>query len=242
MLQHNWKAIFQALKNIDIDHGDTKQFFIIMRTLNDSAQMRAYKRLRNTKLEKTRPELITILSNNFLDNRPDNSVGAEYKRFIKTYKVSAENLVDISRLAMPEIDDLEPIRWVQRRDRDVHEIWHVLAGYDTTAFGEVCVSAFTYGQMKSGGQLLFVLTVCIKLIKLRLFYYIPALFEAYIIGKNAKWLFAEDYNALLFEPLDSARIRLNIQPAVKYNALKQTEFIKARSYIEKQRKIKNRNK
>jgi len=183
-----------------------------------------------------------LLSNNFLDTAPDNSVGAEYKRFIKKNKFSAENLAEISRSATPEIDDSEPIRWIQRRDRDIHDIWHVLAGYDSSAFGEVCVSAFTYGQMKSGGQLVFVLAICVKLIKLRLFYYIPALFEAYIIGKNAKWLFAEDYNALLFEPLNSAKIRLNIQPAVKYNALKHTMFIKARSYIEKQRKIKNRNK
>jgi ubiquinone biosynthesis protein COQ4 len=38
-------------------------------------------------------------------------------------------------------------------------------------------------------------------------------------GKAAKWLPAEDYDALFAEPLEAARLRLNIQAPVVYESV-----------------------
>ena len=217
-LKHNWKNVFKALVIIFNNPNDTKQFFIIMRTLNNPAYMKAYLRFNDNEIAKTKPELADILSDeNLLDTMPPDSVGAKYKQFIKRYKFSARDLEKTSQLVMPEISNFETIHWLQRRDRDAHDILHILTGYDRSAFGEICVQNFAYGQLKATGQMLFVLTAFIKLIKDRLFYRIPAFFEAYDRGKHASLLFTEDYYKLLFEPLAEARIRLNIKPAIKYN-------------------------
>jgi ubiquinone biosynthesis protein COQ4 len=43
--------------------------------------------------------------------------------------------------------------------------------------------------------------------------------EGYRHGKAAKWLPAEDYDALFAEPLEAARKRLNIQTPVIYESV-----------------------
>jgi ubiquinone biosynthesis protein COQ4 len=48
---------------------------------------------------------------------------------------------------------------------------------------------------------------------------LKAVWQAYRNGRKAAWLPAEDYIALLAEPLESARARLNIVPPTTYFAV-----------------------
>jgi len=233
LLKHNWKDIFKSLKIIFEHPNDTKQFFIIMRTLNNSVHEKSYFKYGNNE----RIEIIEMLSNDkLLDTMPDGSVGAEYRKFTQQNNFSAKNIADISKAIVPEIEGPEPVNWAWRRYRDIHDIWHVLTGYDQSNFGEVCVSAFTHGQHHATGQLLFVFTAIVNSIQRKLYFNIPAFYEAYQHGKKAKWLFAEDYKSLLYEPLVDARIRLNIKSPIKYNHVKSKMRILAREYIKKNRK------
>jgi ubiquinone biosynthesis protein COQ4 len=51
--------------------------------------------------------------------------------------------------------------------------------------------------------------------------YRAAIWQGYKRGNAAKWLAGEDYEALMAEPLEAARKRLNITPATIYDAIPQ---------------------
>lgn len=49
--------------------------------------------------------------------------------------------------------------------------------------------------------------------------YAKAIWQGYQRGRKAKWLLAEDYEALFAEPLEQARRRLGITPPTVYDAI-----------------------
>jgi ubiquinone biosynthesis protein COQ4 len=145
-----------------------------------------------------------------LSDRPEGSVGKEcYKIFPKQ-----EYLLKLSkRMNRKEnyIDAKHPYTWMVRRSRDTHDTWHTLAGYPPTVLGEMCLAAFTFAQTRGLGWLM----ICL-LIMIRYGIYKPKIISmvrrAYLRGKNAKFLLAENYDNLFSEDLESARKRLNILP------------------------------
>jgi ubiquinone biosynthesis protein COQ4 len=96
----------------------------------------------------------------------------------------------------------------------------VLTGYYADEpLGESCLIAFSYAQtdglgwaMISGGAALKSLRITGETLFFR------AVWEGYRNGKRARWLSGEDYEALMHEPLDQARRRLNIPTPTNYLA------------------------
>jgi len=121
---------------------------------------------------------------------------------------------------IPFVDAPHPVVWYSRRLRDVHDIWHVLTGYETDALGEACVVAFSYGQTANLG-FAFIGWGAAREIQ-REVRSIPArkaVLQAWRNGRTARWLPGLDYEALFAEPLDAARRRLNLKPADVYHAV-----------------------
>jgi ubiquinone biosynthesis protein COQ4 len=50
----------------------------------------------------------------------------------------------------PEIQMVKPEHYIAMRARHDHDIWHVVAGFDTSVEGEIGVQAFMLGQFPSG--------------------------------------------------------------------------------------------
>jgi ubiquinone biosynthesis protein COQ4 len=75
----------------------------------------------------------------------------------------------------------------------------------------MCLAAFTFAQTRGLGWLMICLLVLFKygIHKPEL---ISMARRAYLRGKKAKFLLAENYNDLFSEDLESARKRLNILP------------------------------
>ena len=152
--------------------------------------------------------------------KPIGSVGRAYLDFVQGRKISAEGLAQESRKTGDEIDAAHPYAWYARRMRDVHDLWHVLSGYETDALGEVCVVAFSYAQTKSAGFALIAAAGSNELQRLLPRHPVRrAAWQAYMNGRRASWLPAEDYVRLLSEPLISARKRLNIAAPSYYLAI-----------------------
>ena len=104
--------------------------------------------------------------------------------------------------------------------RDTHDIWHILTGYHRDGLGELCLVAFSYAQTKSLGWAFIAVGGALRALKEPGGKHaVKAIWQAYQTGKNAAWLPGEDFEALLGEPLESARARLNIGAPTFYNSI-----------------------
>ena len=218
-------AASRAIGRLLADKEDTKAVFEIMRALAGRAIPNGYDKLLKTqgggRIALESQELQPILDDHTtLIKLPLGSVGRAYLDFVQGRKISAQGLADESRKTGNEIDALHPYAWYARRMRDVHDLWHVLTGYQTDALGEVCVVAFSYAQTKSSGFALIAAAGSNELERLLPQHPVRrAAWQAYLNGRRAAWLPAQDYNELLREPLIEARKRLDIAPPTYYFAI-----------------------
>lgn len=207
----------RAIRKLIADKEDTAQVFEIMRALSGRAIPKGYARLLRSalggRIAYRRPELAQVLDDRgALRRMPEGSVGRAYLTFVESQQLSAGGLADESRKVKDvEIDAEHPLAWYARRLRDIHDLWHVLTGYSRDALGEACLVAFSYAQTRSLG-FAFIALVGGREIKRAL----PdqpvykAIWEGYQNGRRAEWLPGEDYEAMLAEPLEAARLRLKI--------------------------------
>jgi ubiquinone biosynthesis protein COQ4 len=215
------KAV-QAFRRLTRNKEDTSQVFEIMRALAGQASFKGYSRLISTanggEIAYARRELAPVLSNRaWLAQFQPGTVGAAYRQFMAEEDLSAEGLAVESRKAAPGIDDPHVITWYARRLRDIHDVWHVLTGYGRDALGEACIVAFSYAQTGNKGFGFLGLAAAAEIKreapKVPAF---AAVMEGFGNGRKAQWLPVENYEALFFEPLDSARKRLNIGRPSRY--------------------------
>jgi ubiquinone biosynthesis protein COQ4 len=219
-----WGAALRALQRLLADKEDTRQVFEIMRALNGRATAKAYHRLLDTpeggRLAYDRVELAhKLMDEAWLDSFPAGSVGAAYRDFVRAERLSAEGLAMISREGVGDIDNPHPYAWMGRRTRDVHDIWHILSGYGRDALGEACLVAFSYAQTRGLGWALIAAGAAFRSGRKPGHPYKTAILEGYRRGKAAAWLLGQDYERVLAEPLEAARRRLGIAPAVIYDSI-----------------------
>ncbi|MDE2464487.1 MAG: ubiquinone biosynthesis protein [Alphaproteobacteria bacterium] len=213
----------KAFRKLADDKEDTFQVFVIIRALSGRSLAQQYYRLlkdaEGGRQAYLREELAERLQDaNWLAQFSDDTVGGTYRAFLKPRNLTAYGLAEESRrLDEPDIDAAHPIAWYARRQRDIHDIWHVLTGYSTDALGEACVLSFTFGQT---GNLALAFLVTGALIELKRNAWRPpfgrALLEAWRHGRQAAWLPALDYVALFEMPLVEARARLRLARPVAY--------------------------
>ncbi|PCD01862.1 ubiquinone biosynthesis protein [Sphingomonas spermidinifaciens] len=223
-LHRDWRAAWIAVRNLLRDPEDTEQVFRIMRALNADTSHRNYTRLLRSaeggRIAFRHVELADRLGDRgWIDAFPAGSVGAAYRAFLDRTGFSAQGLADISYAENAEFRDSEhPYAWFGRRERDVHDIWHVLTGYTAEEpLGEACLVAFSYAQTGGLGWGAIGAMAALKSLKItRDTRFARAVWEGYRNGRRAAWLHGEDYEALLAEPLDAARRRLGIVEPVAY--------------------------
>ena len=226
-LKREWGTALRALRRLLANGDDTEQVFRIMRALNGDVTQRNYRKLLTVPgggaMAYRRTELAERLSDrSWVDSFPAGSVGAAYRAFLDSTGYSAQGLAQVSMNAIGDqgLEIEHPYAWMGRRERDIHDIWHVITGYKADEhLGEACLVAFSYAQTGGLGWAALGLGAAIKSLRItgeRVF--ARAVLEGYRHGRRAKWLHAEDYEALLAEPLHAARRRLNIAEPVAYHA------------------------
>jgi ubiquinone biosynthesis protein COQ4 len=216
---------FRAFQRLIRDKEDTAQVFEIMRALTGKSDALGYDRLLKTaeggRQAFLRDELALKLDDpEWLGRFGPGTVGGEYRAFREARGFTAEGLAEAGRDVSPEMEAQHPVMWYTRRLRDIHDVWHVLTGYETDALGEACVVGFSYGQTNSLG-FGFIGWGAAREIQ-RENRSIPArraVWQAWRNGRSAQWLPGLDYEALFAEPLETARMRLGIRPATIYAAV-----------------------
>ncbi|HEY0044710.1 MAG TPA: Coq4 family protein [Allosphingosinicella sp.] len=224
--RRDWGAAWRALRRLLADGNDTVQVFHIMRALNGGNSQRGYHRLLQTpdggRLAYERAELAARFADRtWIDSFPEGTVGAAYRAFLDRTGYSADGLVEVSVTDTDYPRDLEhPYAWYGRRERDVHDIWHILTGYQADEpLGEACLVAFSYAQTKGLGWAFIAGGAAAKSLKItRSRAFARAVAEGYRNGRRAAWLPAEDYLRLMAEPIAEARARLRIPEPHLYRA------------------------
>lgn len=221
---HQWGRALRALQKLFANKEDTAQVFEIMQALNGNAYARDYARLLSSnaggRIAYERTEIAErLMDPPWVATFPAGSVGAAYVNYLTTEHLSAQGLIDESHKAVPveELDRHHPYAWYFRRIRDVHDIWHVLTGYGRDALGEMCLVAFSYQETHAMGWALIATGGFLRCHGPAAGQARRAMLEARRNGKRAAWLPGEDYEKLMFEPLESARRRLGLRTPVEYN-------------------------
>ena len=137
------------------DREDTAQVFKIMRALTGKSLWNAYQRFAALEvganiIDKEIDLLDTLANRAALAKLPEGSVGREYLAFMTREGITAEGLVEASDDSYGDFGDAGLERYTMRT-REMHDLWHVIAGFGRDGLGEFSVVAFSYGQTKSLG-------------------------------------------------------------------------------------------
>lgn len=216
---------FRALRALMADPDDTKQVFRLLRATSGRAFRKLYRRVRRdpqgARTLEAGVSLMELLNDRErLAKYPQGSLARAYLDFVVSEQISADGLADASEPLADEFDafggDPEMLRFGENL-RDMHDLWHVVTGYNRDILGELALLAFTFEQTREPGIWLIVWAARRRIRKggaLDIDHFVG---DASRRGKAAALLPAADWAALLAEPLDDVRRQLRIGAPVAYD-------------------------
>ena len=155
---------------------------------------------------------------------PKGSVGRALVDFLEARKIRPEDLAHTVREARADSGGLAPgatpeVAYLHDRFRDLHDLWHVVTGYDNDWAGEYGVVGFSAQQVGYRSQTLATgLAAAIAALTGRPDVLVTW-WKARARARRAPYLLAEDWPALLAEPLDEVQRRLLLFPPPVYRPL-----------------------
>ena len=166
----------------------------------------------------TRGSLWGLVTNrDHLRALPDGTLGREYVRFADDKNIYPEQFEALLTEALGRSSDeishgSEEGHFVHDRYRHLHDVWHVVLGYDTDDEGELGILAFTGRQ--NGYRAHYIaafIQASVGLFKgegrkLRVFV------KGWRRARRAECLLNQDWKALFELPLEEVRQRLNLYP------------------------------
>jgi ubiquinone biosynthesis protein COQ4 len=234
----DWRGAFAAIRKLMVDPKDTVQVFRVMQALNRGTAARNYQRLLHLpnggRIAYNRVELVDKLTDRaWLAQFGPGTVGAAYRAFLDRTGFSADGLADVSKQVSRIRDEEHPYAWFSRRERDIHDVSHVLTGYRADdPLGELCLVAFSFAQNRGlGWAFIAVVGALRSLPEPHGRDVVRAVWEGYRHGHRAQWLHKEDVAALFAEPLAVARARLGILPPVAYERAQRNVRTAASSWL-----------
>ncbi|GAB5489058.1 MAG: hypothetical protein Pars2KO_26280 [Parasphingorhabdus sp.] len=204
------------------DKEDTEQVFHIFECLpRRNFRMEALAFSTSEKGEHIRgqePYLPDILDDHErLRAMPEGSLAHAYCDFMEKEGLSAAGLVEeFDKFHARKYGDL--IEWYGNRQRDTHDLLHVLTGYGRDALGEQCVLAFTYGQSPAPAHLFIAYLGGLNLkktIKSKAAVF-KAITQARKMGRACPRITEESILEMLAQPLDELRKQMNIETPTAY--------------------------
>ena len=210
---------WRALRALLADPDDTAKVFDIIEALSGPTRDRVLRRFSASEtgraLLRERPHLLARLEDReALLALPAGSLGRTYAEFMNREKIAADGLVSASA-DKRHPDTSEEQRWFGDRLRDMHDLWHVVTGYERDLVGEAALLAFTYAQTRNPGIGLIVAAAYWKA-KDDAAHARPLIREGYRRGRRAAWLPEQRWEELLAQPLDSVRARLQLGTPPRY--------------------------
>ncbi len=213
-------AALRAMRNLIRDREDTKQVFLLIEALRGKTTLRQLARFRQSEtgramLAERRSLLARLSDRASLAALPPGSLGRAYYEFMATEDLSAEGLVEVSKIQRPPSGD--DLTWFRERNREMHDLLHTVTGYGRDPLGEGCVVAFSYAQTGLKGFAVIATVTAFRIARrLPGQHVVRAVFEAYRQGRRADWLIGADWESLLSQPVDVVRAQLRVSPPIYY--------------------------
>jgi ubiquinone biosynthesis protein COQ4 len=213
-------AALRAMRSLMRDREDTKQAFLLIEALRGKTTVRQLARFRRSEAGQAmlaeRPSLLAHLSDRAsLARLAPGSLGRTYYEFMASEDLSAEGLAEISKVQRPISGD--EMIWFRERNREMHDLLHVTAGYGRDPLGEACVLAFSFAQTGQKGFAVIATVAAFRIAKRLRSLRVPrAVFQAYRQGKRAEWLIGAAWESLLGQPLDAVRTQFKVSPPTYY--------------------------
>lgn len=225
----NFREAWRAFKRLTQDVENTAEVFVIIRHLTGESFNRSYRRFTKTehgkKVLREKKQIIDFLSDRTpFKSLPVGTLGHTYDAFMTHEGLSAEGLAQASedgginddRADLFKGSDMETYgNWI----RDTHDLYHVTTGYGRDELGELSLLAFSFAQTGNWGIAFIVLMAALQSKfnsedKSPVF---TLIWEGYRNGKRAKWLPAQDWEAMLDKPLDEVRREFQVHWPKKYH-------------------------
>ncbi|HJO22691.1 MAG: Coq4 family protein [Myxococcota bacterium] len=204
-----------AMRELRNNPDDTAAAIRVIAALAGNSGKRGFERFqrstRGAQILGEKQDLYDILTDRErLEAMPPGSLGRSIIEWFEREGISTEGLVQASVAAQggasPAISQEQQI--YGSRQLNLHDVFHVLAGYDRDLRGESAVLAFTIGQNFHSGIAYLVWNALRaegwnspggRLIR-----------EGYRRGKRAEPLLEQDWEALFEQPIDSVREQLGV--------------------------------
>ena len=212
-----------AIRKLIEDKEDTTQVFVILEALAGKSGERSFQRFMKTPnakkiLTAEKPLMDYLQDREWLASLPEGSLGRTYLNFTKVEQITADGLVEASQDVRSDQQEFSKEAMIyQDRQRDAHDLWHVVTGYGRDALGELSLLAVTWRQSGNLGFLLIIgfgfweVTKAAPGIKIG-----RVLREGFRSGAKSAWLPAADWETLLTRPLEEVRATLKMPAPIRY--------------------------
>ncbi len=228
MASRDLKMARQALQALYENPDDTTQAIVAIAAMTGNSNERLFKRFKRSPrgrqiLEQRRDLYGVLCDRERLLAMPEGSLGRTICEWFIRENLSAEALAGASEAASKEFPDRpvnlgEEAKVFGARLLNLHDVFHVLTGYDRDMRGEIAVLAFTVPQTRNTGIAYLVWRSLIingwnsepgRLIR-----------QGLLRGLRAKWLVDQDWESLFEQPIDRVRGQLGVSAPPVYEQLR----------------------
>lgn len=137
------------------------------------------------------------------------SLGRAFLAFAERHGIDVLKLIESEHAMSRDYSGLDPLRqWLSDRLTVMHDLWHVLVGYDATPAGESALMGFSLPQRANDRALPIFIAMSVVAGNMSA----RNAYEAIRRGRRAVYLVEERFEELLPLPLDVVRARLRIEP------------------------------
>jgi ubiquinone biosynthesis protein COQ4 len=215
-----------ALSALLRDPDDLPQVFTLIESLSGTAPhrlLRGFKKSESgARILRDRPDILPLLADRArLRAFPDGSLGRAYLAFVESEGISAEGIRDADAEGSSARSRSDVFAYLHRRMRDTHDLWHTVTGYKGDLLGELAILAFLLGQHWNVGVALIVLTGLLRGLG---HMEVRVVGEAFLHGRAAAWLPAQDWESMLPLRLDEVRARLGLHEVPEYTPLRSADL------------------
>lgn len=215
----------RAMRALRANPDDTAAAIRVIGALAGNSSGRHLRRFqrseRGARILREKPDLYAMLTDRErLHAMPPGSLGRTLIEWFEREQISTEGLAEASLAARGPADPgmSEDEQVFGSRLRNLHDVFHVVTGYDRDLRGESAVLAFTIGQNYNHGIAYLVWNALReegwsstsgKLIR-----------QGYRRGQSAKPLAEQDWEALFERPIDEVRQELGVGAPPDYEQLR----------------------
>ncbi|MCW1384648.1 MULTISPECIES: ubiquinone biosynthesis protein COQ4 [Sphingomonadaceae] len=215
---------FSAMKVLLRDKEDTAQVFRIVEALAGNSYYHHFRRFAESeggrRILASRSNLLEHLRDRErLARCPIGSLGQRYLAFVYGEGLSADGLVEASKVGGVRSFVDPDVALFRNRMRDSHDLYHIVTGYGRDGLGEICVLTFGNAQFYNHGIAFLLLLGLFK--SRREHPELPVLgpmIEAWRRGRSARNFSEIQWEEFLDRPLEEVRAALLLAPAPRYRA------------------------